>query len=393
MKKFITIIVAFMSVLTLWGQTDEDKYINDRLLYFQQNKDEVIRQAEEKGLIQAEDSALIVNVINNAEYLYNNYKKIDAINNTLSSEIERKLTDFCETYFKNITSTNQNITSANRESISIGTNNFLKTIRKYQVPFEKLCGQVENILVPQEADGVDKYDTPENAIEPTEDSDQDSQPQDTTLLHVFLILSLIVGAASAIFAALALRKANSTDKELKKLKTKIDNIVKVDSSSKPRNNQTRNRTTYPAPATAKTEPTYPSQQSAQYNNVAVTPPPAPERKENVNKTPQETYLYANTNANGGIEFYKVTTENSGDKVFMIILKKVDDENGDFTIAPMSDNFMREVIANRDMFLPSTFCERIVGSPNPTRIEVDAKGKARKVGGKWQMQERMRIRLI
>ena len=393
MKKFITIIVAFMSVLTLWGQTDEDINIKGYLEYFQQNENEVILQAKQKIHLQNGDSALIISVINDAEYLYNNYKKIDAINNTLSSEIEKELTEFCSIYFKNITSDNQNITSANRESISIGTSKFLKTIRKYQVPFEKLCGQVENILVPQEADGVDKYDTPENAIEPTEDSDQDSQPQDTTILHVFLILSLIVGAASAIFAVLALRKVNSTDKELKKLKTKINKIEETAASSKSRGNQTRNRTTYPAPATAKTEPTYPSQQPVQYNNVAVTPPPAPERKENVNKTPQETYLYANTNANGGIEFYKVTTENSGDKVFMIILKKVDDENGDFTIAPMSDNFMREVIANRDMFLPSTFCERIVGSPNPTRIEVDAKGKARKVGGKWQMQERMRIRLI
>lgn len=388
MKKFITIIVAFMSVLTLWGQTDEEKEIKDFLDYFQTNKDNVCQQALEKKLIQDKDTVLITRVINDAVYLYQNYRNIATINETLSSEIERKLTAFCRTYFNNIIIRED----SNKYNIYIETSKFLTTIKSYQDTFYSLHEQVKNILESQETDENNEDNIPKG-LEDTEDLVQDSQPQDTTLLHVFLILSLIVGAASAIFAALALRKANSTDKELKKLKTKIDNIVKVDSSSKPRNNQTRNRTTYPAPATAKTEPTYPSQQSAQYNNVAVTPPPAPERKENVNKTPQETYLYANANANGGIEFYKVTTENSGDKVFMIILKKVDDENGDFTIAPMSDNFMREVIANRDMFLPSTFCERIVGSPNPTRIEVDAKGKARKVGGKWQMQERMRIRLI
>lgn len=391
MKKFITIIVAFMSVLTLWGQTVEEISINNLknyLDYFQDQKEEVIRQALNQKLIQGKDTVLITRVINDAEYLYQNYENIATKNDTLSSEIERKLTAFCRTYFNNIIIRED----SNKYNIYIETSKFLTTIKSYQDTFYSLHEQVKNILESQETDENNEDNIPKG-LEDTEDSDQDSQPQDTTLLHVFLILSLIVGAASAIFAVLALRKVNSTDKELKKLKTKIDNIVKVDSSSKPRNNQTRNRTTYPAPATAKTEPTYPSQQSAQYNNVAVTPPPAPERKENVNKTPQETYLYANTNANGGIEFYKVTTENSGDKVFMIILKKVDDENGDFTIAPMSDNFMREVIANRDMFLPSTFCERIVGSPNPTRIEVDAKGKARKVGGKWQMQERMRIRLI
>lgn len=393
MKKFLTIIVAFMSVLTLWGQTVEDIDIKGRLEYFQMNKDEVILQAKQKEYIQGDDSVLITSVINDAEYLYDNYENIATENSSLSSEIERKLTDFCETYFKNITSANQNITSANRESISIGTNNFLKTIRKYQASFENLCGQVENILVPQEADGVDKYDTPENAIEPTEDSVQDSQPQDTTLLHILLILSLIVGAASAIFAVLALRKVNSTDKELKKLKTKINKIEEAPASSKSRGNQTGDRATYPAPEADKKEPADPSQQPVQYNNVAVTPPAAPERKENVNKAPQETYLYANTNANGGIEFYKVTTENSGDKVFMIILRKADDENGEFTIAAMSADFMKEVIVNRDMFLPPAFCEKIIGSQNPTRIEVDTKGKVKKVGGKWQMQERMKIRLI
>lgn len=384
MKKFITIIVAFMSVLTLWGQTDEDKDIKRYLEYFQQNKGEVILQAKQKGHLQDGDSALIISVINDAEYLYNNYANIASKNETLSSEIKTSLTTFCTQFYNDIT-------SADKQKILIGTRSFSITIKSYQTTFESLCKKIEESLSSSSpaADGDDNSDDDNN--DPDNPIHQDESSM--SLLYVLIILSLIVGAASAIFAVLALKKINSTNKELKKLKTKINKIEEAAASSKSRGNQTRNRTNYPAPATAKTEPTYPSQQSVQYNNVAVTPPPAPERKENVNKTPQETYLYANTNANGGIEFYKVTTENSGDKVFMIILKKADDENGDFTIAPMSDNFMREVIANRDMFLPSTFCERIVGSPNPTRIEVDAKGKAKKVGGKWQMQERMKIRLI
>lgn len=389
MKKFITIIVAFMSVLTLWGQTDEDKYINDRLLYFQQNKDEVIRQAEEKGLIQAEDSALIVNVINNAEYLYNNYNNIAAINNTLSSEIERELTNFCKTYSKNITSTNG-------ESISIGTKKFLETIREYQTHLKKLHEQVEESLSSSSpaADGDDNSDDnnngPDNPIQ---------NESSMSLLYVLVILSLIIGISAVILSVMILNEVKKTNKEAKKPQTNTSETTDIKVRyKKPQKKQTqvqaRVQATYKAPVTAPQEPTYPPQQPVQYNNnVAITPPAAPERKENVNKAPQETYLYANTNANGGIEFYKVTTENSGNKVFMIILRKADDENGDFTIAPMSDNFMRDAIVDRNTYLPPLFCESTLDSSNPSRIEVEAKGKAKKVGGKWQMQERMKIRLI
>lgn len=387
MKKFITIIVAFMSVLTLWGQTDEDMDIKGYLEYFQTNKNEVIRQAEEKVLIEEEDAKLIISVINDAEYLYNNYKNIAAINNTLSSEIERKLTNFCTEYYNDIT-------SADRKRIGIGSQTFFITIKTYRKPFESLRQQVEESLSSPSPAAVGEADFDSNAP-----GNPIQNGFSMSLLYVLVILSLIIGITSVVLAVLTLNEVKKTNKEAKKPQTNTSETTDIKVRyKKPQKKQTqvqaRVQTTYKVPVTAPQEPTYPPQQPVQYNNnVAITPPAAPERKENVNKAPQETYLYANTNANGGVEFYKATPENTGDKVFMIILRKADDENGDFTIVPMSDNFMREVIANRDMFLPSTFCERIVGSQNPTRIEVDTKGKAKKVGGRWQIQERMKIRLI
>lgn len=388
MKKFITIIVAFMSVLTLWGQTDEDINIKGYLEYFQQNRNEVILQAKQKSYIEDADTAQIISVINDAEYLCNNYKNIATIDNTLSSQIKKELTEFCIIYSINI--------SANGESISIGTNNFLKTIQKYQVPFNNLREQVEESLSSSslganDDDNSDDSNTPGNPIQ---------NESSMSLLYVLIILSLIIGITSVVLTVLTLNEVKKKNKEANKPKTSTSEKANIEVPNKKSHkdktkDKTGGQTTDTPSVPPGTESAYPTQPSMQYNNVVATPSAVPERKENINKVPQETYLYAiaNANVNGEIGLYKVTTENSGDKVFMIILKKADDENGDFTIAPMSDNFMRVAIADRNTYLPSQFCESTLNSPNPTRIEVIEKGKARKVGGKWQMQERMKIRLI
>lgn len=370
-----------MSVPTLWGQTDKEIDIKYFLNFFQDHKEEVIQQTQ-KDSIQDKDTVLITSVINDAVYLYNNYKNIATKDSTLSSNIKEELTNFCTTYFNNITKK-----QGQTKVFSISTLSYFKTIQSYQKSFQSLREQVKSILeAPRDEEVLrDSIETS------TEESYQASKKQDSIPLYILIILG-VVGATSIIFAILALKKINKTDKEIQELKTKINKIEEAAASSKSQKNKAQNQTAS-TPATAKTEPVYPPQPPVQNNNVAVTPPPVPEKKENISKAPQETYLYANANANGGIEFYKVTPENSGDKVFIIILKNADDENGDFTIAPMSDNFMRDAITDRNTYLPPLFCESTLDSSNPTRIEVKAKGKAKKVGGKWQMQERMKIRLI
>lgn len=227
MKKFITIIVAFMSVLTLWGQTDEEKDIKAYLDFFQTHKEEVIRQALTKNLIQNQDTVLITRVINDAVYLCNNYDSIATINGTLSSEIERELTDFCRTYFKNIAPHHK---FHEKEYVQIHTPKFLQTIQSYQGIFQSLRRQVESILETPINSEIDQ-DVSEAPI-PIENSDPVSQPQDTTILYVLLILNLIVGTASIIFVILALRKVNSTNKNYKE--TKINKTEEAASSSIPR---------------------------------------------------------------------------------------------------------------------------------------------------------------
>lgn len=372
MKKFITIIVAFMSVLTLWGQTDEDKYINDCLNFFQENEDKVIQQARENHFIEDKDTLLINVVVNDAKYLSNHSGICDTL---LYPEITTQLIEFCEQYY-------QDITSINEEGIAIDSNKFFITIKTYQKLFKLLRTLVE------EAERKSKLYSDDNSS------------SSISLPNVLLILILVICISGVVLTVLTLNEVKKKNKEAKKPKTNTSEKANIEvPNKKSHKDKTKDKTGVQTTDTSSvppgTESAYPTQPSMQYNNVVATPSAVPERKENINKVPQETYLYAiaNANVNGEIGLYKVTTENSGDKVFMIILKKADDENGDFTIAPMSDNFMRVAIADRNTYLPSQFCESTLNSPNPTRIEVIEKGKARKVGGKWQMQERMKIRLI
>lgn len=119
------------------------------------------------------------------------------------------------------------------------------------------------------------------------------------------------------------------------------------------------------------------------------------QKAKVVERPTISYLYATIKAQSPYaEFFKVASENSGDKVFMLTLANPEADVAEFTIAPnMSPDFMKSVIIDRDTYLPSLFCEKSIDSSNPTRIEVNSVGRAKKVDGKWQVQERMIIRLV
>lgn len=115
----------------------------------------------------------------------------------------------------------------------------------------------------------------------------------------------------------------------------------------------------------------------------------------VDERPAVSYLYATIKAQSSYpEFFKVSTDNSGDKVFMLILANTEANVAKFTIVPnMSPDFMKSVIIDRETYLPSLFCEKSIDSSNPTRIEVISMGSAKKVDGIWQVQDRMIIRLV
>lgn len=115
----------------------------------------------------------------------------------------------------------------------------------------------------------------------------------------------------------------------------------------------------------------------------------------VHKQPEVTCLYATIKAQSPYaEFFKVTRENAGDKIFMLIQDKPDADTAEFTISDkMTPDFMKSVILDRDTYLPALFCEKAIVSANPTKIIVEIPGKAKKVDGKWMVQDRMTLRLV
>lgn len=107
------------------------------------------------------------------------------------------------------------------------------------------------------------------------------------------------------------------------------------------------------------------------------------------------YLFATAKAGSSYpEFYNVSRDKTLYKVYMLMLKNEEDEIAEFTIVPdMTPDFMKSVIDDRETHLPPIFCERSIDAQNPTRIEVVSTGIAKKEGGKWTVQERMKIKLV
>lgn len=107
------------------------------------------------------------------------------------------------------------------------------------------------------------------------------------------------------------------------------------------------------------------------------------------------YLFATAKAGSNYpEFYKVSRDKGLDKVYMLTLKKEDDEIAEFTIDPdMTPNFMKSVIDDRNTHLPKTFCVIEHYGEDPTRIEVVSNGTAKKEGGKWMVEKPMTIKLV
>jgi len=146
------------------------------------------------------------------------------------------------------------------------------------------------------------------------------------------------------------------------------------------------------------QPQYPPKPQIKRKEPAVIPQPRQEYTKPqpiVEQKSTTSNLFATIKVGSPLaEFFKVSYENSGDKVFMLTLSNPEAEVADFTIVPnMAPDFMKSVIIDRDTYLPAIFCEKSIDSQNPSRIEVLSQGRAKKVDGKWQVQERMSIRLV
>lgn len=106
-------------------------------------------------------------------------------------------------------------------------------------------------------------------------------------------------------------------------------------------------------------------------------------------------MYATVRAGADVaEFFRVSPDYTPDKVFMLVLAAEGADTATFTLASdMNSDFMKNVIKNRSIYLPPSFCQIESYAATPQRIEVTAPGKARKEDDKWLVERTMSVKLV
>lgn len=389
-----------LSVLTMWGQTEPIVFnvdsVRTKVKYFRETKEDVIKQANNK--INQEEKAIFnekfenaLNMISNWVDKYDNFK--DSVD--LKNKGNDLITKFIKDYEYAITK------SGPGTEISINTKKFYSKVTEFKNSFSPLYNRINELLSNEgSSDDSKSMESSDMASTIIKEKVEISKifPRDLWLSFILGFIG-ITGLGCSVIALIRLKKTNAClDKcidELDELKTsqrkqiishkKVNNTNSPEATNHPtiKSNKTRRKIdgNYEPPVVS----TFPEPRTV------LTPEPV------LNPTPETphtplSYLYATTK-NGSMEFSKVN-DNNNDKVFMLILNKPDTAVADFTIVPNMDAvFKKSVIADRETYLPTTFCEKSIESQNPTEIEVVSNGTAKKVSGKWMVQTRLKIRFV
>lgn len=427
------------SVLTMWGQSqsttaskngiqDKYEYFKQNLKYFQENKENVISQAanlSNAANITSIDKStpLLDEIYDGIQEILDNWTIIDQHQDKFSQEIE-KLKVFIDKYYVDITYTDPN---NNRTIISIGSRDFYSTALGYQPDLKDFRNKIHEYsnekskINEASKNSVIVDSNSEKEIKGNNEVEDENKEKknDTTWSEIFCWMALIISLISIIlsFTAFALHSRSQNElkdmrKKNKSYKEKLANEINV---IKEKLQQSASNTTPNVSSKESNNNRY-KEYSSKYNQTGINyggqlneEPPTFRANENSYNSPNEKsapvsvenphknliHLYATVNVNSSLpEFFKVTSEKTSDKLFELTLVNPDDEVAGFTVIPdLSPNFLRDVILNRDTYLPTTFCDKQIKSENPTQIMVQETGRAKKDGNIWRVTDRMVIKLI
>lgn len=381
--------MMFMSVLTLWGETEtsnnkqkkwDEMSIDDKLVFLK-NSSRAILDAYSKTEKKEYEIDIIEKDMN---HLFSMISEID---------------DSCKNWFKdnNYTEVKENIklckeslkkyfvndyskvvlNNKQTEGISIQNGNFYNVIKTF-IPEYELLKILLLSTIPQ--DNKDDNVAKTNNV-----------PITLWILSAigsfgFIITIFSLVEISRIKSRIDERKDEIGELEKKVLKQKEELLVLIN-RPQPEADKSIKKTKIPNISESpigKTKPVVVTDKKEQKQ----LPQPVQEKS-------SVYYLFATAKAGSSYpEFYNVSRDKTLYKVYMLMLKNEEDEIAEFTIVPdMTPDFMKSVIDDRETHLPPIFCERSIDSQNPTRIEVVSTGVAKKECGKWMVQERMKIKLV
>lgn len=382
MKKILTIMMMFLTVLTLWGQSGQSSSSSrlDSIRFFRGSTDSILINAQKNR----------VDTTNVRQKMKSLFDEIDTIATKLTklrAQISDEQLNSLEVEYENLRGSfvvdfSKAILNKDKTSISVKTNNFIEVIDKYQKEYDKLYNKL-----PQQ-ESSNNQQNGKTAVART-----NNIPILLWILSSIGALVSIIGLCSVLIIRSRIntrinerkreiqdleKSISSFKEELKKLTEKID-VVPSKKSYVP-------QTSYLPESLNREE-----ELDNVDNNTKLKPSP----KRVIKNTPSGYNLYATVKVGSSFpEFFKVSREKTGDKVFMLTLAKEGDEVAEFTIVPdMTPDFMKSIISDRETYLPPVFCEKIIENQNPTKIEVKSKGRAKKESGRWTVQDRMSIKLV
>lgn len=393
MRKIVSILIMLFSVLTMWGEkmqfTYEDAIETIDDLRVQQNivVEEALKVRVIKDSKEEMDSTL-TKAFDTMDKIVLVYPKLDK-NKRLQIDALALINDFCIKYRTAI------INSEDDPIIKIGSRSFLQVCEDSTPRFESFLDKVQEYLNKMNEEGSDDDE---------EEKGLDNPLQSNVISSIWLWILLGLVIISLGLNIYLLNRVNYLNKRINRHRQDIDNIGK-ESADKIKAEKTSAYRGIPASSYVAQPILQPQLQPVNRKNhppsTTTTSSKASTKTSPDTKTPtgkessKLIHLYGVAKTNSSFpEFYKVSEDESVDKAFVLVIENKDDDTAEYSISPiMSADFKKSVIQDRETFLPPLFCEKNIESASPTSIEVVSKGKAHKVDGKWQVRERMIIRLV
>lgn len=420
MRKVSIFMLLLLSALIAWGGEDETFDLNKAKLTIdslKQFQNEIVQQAQnvDNTRLKEESKKLTSEDKTNADsYLTKTFNSIDSVLNAydnykenpeLDQEAQELISSFIKAYKKAILSQDQ-------KKIEIASRSFLIVAEQYYSQFpdfnRKAQDYIKNHRKKAATPQVFNYNEEVQQVETN-----DSSPTKWDIIAMCIgILGIVTGGYALFWISIGysrIRKRQNDQEDA--IKEMGDRLLKQINDFKTSSYRGPSEYSYPPSTHSAYQPkhsgrnrdshitkssSYLVEEPLKYHPTAVTTSQPEERRTQPEPLSQPTKSYLFATVKTGLlipEFSKVSSENTGDKVYMLILPSPEADVAEFTIVPdMEAAFLKSVISNKETYLPASFCEKSISS-NPTKIDVVSQGMAKKVDGKWQVTDRMNIRLV
>lgn len=376
MKKIATIILllaAVFQIVAAQSVSTDNKELDSKKDYILNNKDEVLKITEEKNL--AVDS--IESAYAQIEELSKTCDKLrKSGNESDASRGDILLNQFIEKFYSAITK------SPKDPSLDISTNKYVDIAVAFCNESAQFYGSVHEVKDPPKKSKAKNKETP-------------VQKDDNQSLTSWM--ALIIALLSLGGVVLMLIKSIKVSDQIAELSQSVNKLLTEILNQKQELGELKITKAYYDNSRSQLPPTLSVNNSVQQGQKDIRTNLKKDEQVKKKTAPVESKtvsLYANANANGRLEFKNPTESKSLDHVFKLILNDPNQKEAKFVLAELDPDFEKEVINDKDSYLPSGFCEKEFPHSNKvSKIETIASGKAVMENGIWTVRERMKVKFL